>query len=194
MLRAQFVEAFNLALDAISQSENVTRRELRDVSRTLLVAIHGFEDATLQGDIQFINRLLTVLTPVNRKVAVLFFTHFAGFHYDDKVGVFTKKSAKRGIPARKDAQEFLADPNNNIWSWAERHVEVEAKPFELKKVTKFIESALKKAADQNMTHADVLRAVFAAGVSADALVIVMDELAAADAEKKERAAAGVAPL
>ena len=88
----------------------------------------------------------------------------------------------------------MADPNNNIWSWAERHVEVEAKPFELLKVTKFIESALKKAADVNMTHADVLRAVFAAGVSADALVIVMDELAAADAEKKERAAAGIAPL
>lgn len=182
MLRAAFVAAFDVAFDAIAQSENVTKRELKALSRTLLAAIHGTEDATLYGDIQFINRLLTVLTPVNRKVAVKFFEHFTGFHYSEQLLTFTKKSKKRGVQAQDDAREFLADPNNNIWSWAERHIDVEVKPFTALKVTKFIEGAIKKL-DNN--QAEVLKAVLAGGITLDTIIAVMQEMGDVEVDVKQ---------
>ncbi len=187
--RAQFMEAFAIALDAIRGSEQITKRELRDQSRVLLSSLHGLDaDPLLTGDIQFINQLIGVLTPVNKKVAVLFFTHFAGFHMDPALGTFTKKSAKRYTEAKEAAAALLADPNQNIWTWADREVHVEAKPFTLTKVTTFIEGALKKAPGVNLTQADILRAVFAGGITPATIMQVVDQMAA-DAKAREDAAA-----
>lgn len=195
MNRLQFQAHFDESIGALQQSEVVTRRELAHLSRHLVDAIHGFKDATLQGDIQFINKLLTVLTPVNRKVAVKFFEHFAGFHYDaDVLRQFTKKSAKRAGPARAAAVDFIADPNQNIWTWADRHIEIEVKPFDDKKVTSYIEGQMKKAVGSGKTCLDVLRAVFAAGFAVDDITALMQEIEQMDKLKADAAAAaGVKP-
>lgn len=180
MNRAQFQAAFAASLEAIAQAEVVTKRELKSLSRTLLTALHGLEDDTLQGDIQYINMLLGVLTPINRKTAVLFFKEFTGFHYDARTKenpgateTFTKKSAKHGPEARKLAIEFLQDPNNNIWSWAERNIEVERRPFDMKKVTKVVEKALDEAGGDQMP---VLRAILEGGITVEGVMILLDEL------------------
>jgi hypothetical protein len=167
--RLQFEINFTASIDALQQSENVTKRELKVLSRSVLEAHHS------TGDIVFINKLVSVLTPVNKKVAIIFFKAFSGFQWDDQNKVFTKKSKKGYDKAHTAYVEFMADPNNNIWSWAERNVEVEPKPFDVSKVTTFIKSALKKAEQR-----DVLKAVLDGGIDADTLFALIEELGMAE--------------
>lgn len=165
-----FEAAFGAAIIALAASEKVTKESLRELSRTVLNAHHATED------VSYINKLIEVLTPVNRKVAVLYFKAFGGFTYDDKGKRFAKKSKKHYDQAHADAVEFLAEPHNNIWTWAERNVEVEAKPFDIKKVTAFIENASKKALENGLTRLDVLRAAFAGGMTPELLLQLLGEL------------------
>lgn len=168
--REIFAAAFAASIELLIASEKVTKQELKVLSRQLLEATHE------TGDIQFVNRLLGVLTPVNRKVCVVFFKHFTGFSYDDKLAMFTKKSKKRYADAFAHYTEFMADPLNNLWTWAERNIEVEQKPFAVDKVTDYIKHALKNAAGAGLSQADVMRAVIKGGITADAIIACMDEL------------------
>lgn len=168
--RGYFEDRFTESLDTLKQSEAITRRELRDLSRSVLEALHMTEDSS------FINRLIVVLTPVNRKVAIEYFKHFSGFHYDDKLSSFTKKNKKVYAEKAQASFEFLAEPSNNIWTWAERNIEVTAKEFTLDTVTKYVESTLKKAEKNGFNQADVMRAIIKGGMTADAIIAIMDEL------------------
>jgi hypothetical protein len=168
--KAAFESSFSQALEKIATSENVTKRELRDLSRSILTAWHE------TGNVIYINRLLKVLTPVNKKVMVKFAIHFGGFSYDETMGEFTHKSKKRYDAAHKLAIEFLENPNNNLWSWAERHIEIEHKPFAVENVEKFIKGALTKGAGVGLSQVDILKAVFKAGIDPACVVQVMDEM------------------
>jgi len=168
--RAAFLESFEVSLDAIAQAETVTKRELMGLSRTILEFVHE------TGDIGPVNRLLAVLTPVNKKVAKLFFVHFTGFHFDDVAMLFVKKSKKRYADALVAYREFIADPHNNIWTWAQRHVEVEAKPFTADKVKNYMVKALKDAQAAGMSELDVFRGVFGAGFKVETIIALLAEL------------------
>lgn len=168
--RAAFLEAFEVSLDAIAQAEMVTKRELMSLSRTVLEFVHE------TGDIGPVNRLMAVLTPVNKRVAKLFFVHFTGFHFDDTSMLFLKKSKKRYADALVAYREWIADPHNNIWTWAARHVEVEAKPFTADKVKAYMTKALKDAAAAGMSELDVFRGVFGAGFKVDTIIALLTEL------------------
>ena len=159
-----FEAAFTTSIVALATSEKVTRVELATLSRTVLEAWHAV------GNVDYANKLLTVLTPVNRKVAVVFFKHFSGFSYDDALGMFTKKSKKRYESAAKECVTWLEDPLNNIWTWAGRNIEIEQKKFDADAITKYMTSALKKAAGAGMSQADVMRAIFKAGIQPAALI------------------------
>lgn len=179
--RAQFTAAFNQALDAVRAAEQVTKAELKVLSRDLLTVLHA-KGGEMEGDIQFINALLGVLTPVNRKVGILFFKTFSGFNYSDDTNTFTKKNKKHYEEAREAAGNLLADPNQNIWTWADREVNIEQKPFDLKDVTMFIGKALKKT---NNDQVAILRAVFSAGITPGALQVAMEEMAKAQPQQAE---------
>lgn len=168
--RKAFEVGFGKAILRLQRCEAVTKEVLKDLSRTVLYAHHATEH------VDYVNGLIQVLTPMNRKVAVLFFKAFGGFIYDDKNKRFVKKSKKHYDQAHADAVEFLADPHNNIWTWAERHVEVEAKPFDIKKVTAFIENASKKAKENGLNQLDVMRAVFAGGMTVEVLLQLLGEM------------------
>lgn len=165
-----FERNFTEALERITKSENITKHELKVVSRTMLEAWH------ITGNVHYVNRLLKVVTPVNKKALILFSKHFGGFSYDEVLGEFTHKSKKRYDNAHKLALEFLENPNNNLWTWAERHIEVQQKPFAIENVEKFIKSALNKGAGVGLSQVDILKAVFKAGVSPECVIQVMDEL------------------
>ena len=175
MSRAEFSVHFAAILATLTSAERITRDTLAQLSRSLLEQLHVKSDELggTYGDIQFINQLLGALTPVNRKVAVLYFKHFAGFHYEEGSNSFTKKSAKRAAQAQEDALKSLEDPHFNIWTWATRHVEIEPKPFDTASVTKMVEKALKNTGGDQLA---VLRAVFAGGIKPDAIIAMMDEL------------------
>jgi hypothetical protein len=168
--RIVFDKSFKAALAKLSRSEKVTREVLSTLSRTVLEAIHA------TGDVGFVNQLVAVLTPVNKKVCRLFFKEFSGFMHDDQSGLFTKKSKKNYEKAKAAALAFLEDPHQNIWTWAERNIEIERKAWEVAQVTEFMARAIKKAEGQNLTKGDVLKAVIAGGFTVDDLIAVMDTM------------------
>jgi hypothetical protein len=165
-----FGQRFLAGLTKLMGAEAITKAELKWLSRDVLEATHE------TGDIGFVNRLIAVLTPMNKKVAILFFKGFTGFHYDETTKMFTKKSKKRYDVAHAEYVTFMQDPNNNIWSWAERHVHVEQKPLSVDHLTKYLTSARQKLQAQGLNDVDLLRAVMKAGVSTDAIIAVMDEM------------------
>lgn len=168
--KQSFERNFSEALERISKAETVTKHELKLVSRTMLEAWH------ITGNVHYINRLLKVVTPVNKKVLIKFGQHFGGFSFDEVMGEFTHKSKKRYDSAHKLALEFLENPNNNLWTWAERHIEVQQKPFSIENVEKFIKGALTKGQGVGLSQVDILKAVFKAGIEPEAVIQVMDEL------------------
>lgn len=173
--RADFIKNFDVALELLSAAERVTKEQLRVLSRDLLGALigHADYDEHLIGDIQFINRTLVVLTPMNKKTAVLYFQEFSGYHFDESTNEFTKKIQKDKDKHLEKVRAFLEDPLNNIWSWADKHVKVEKKPFKLDAVTKIIEKAREETGGDD---AAVIRAVFDGGISFDAVIAVMEEM------------------
>lgn len=167
----QFNALFESAIAAISNAERVTREQLRDISRTILEAVHQTED------IGYVNRLLSVLTPMNRKTAVLYFRAFSGFKYSEEESKFTKKDKANYAEKVKATSAFLDDPLNNIWTWAMRNVEVEAKEFTLDKITAGVASFMKKGDKAGFNKADIISALLA-GLTVDDLHEVMTKLAA----------------
>lgn len=175
-----FVNGFNITLNALKESERITKDALRSLSRDLLLQLHTIEDNPRCGDIGFTNQVVAVLTPMNRKTMVLFMQEFSGFLYNEKEEQFTKKD--KGAYADKfvKAGEFLEDPMNNIWSWAERNVKVEKKMFKLDTLTKDIKKALEAKNDEGMLvydKADVIKAIMAGGLDVKAIVEIMEQMA-----------------
>lgn len=170
--------AFNaslaVTLPQLQDAEKITKETLKTLSREMLDAVH------VGGDIQPVNRLLEVLTPMNRRACVLFFQHFSGHFYSEKDEKFGKRDKQNYEEKYKLADEFLDDPLNNIWSWAAREIEMEAKPFTMLKVTKMVESMLKKADKAGFKQDDVFKAMLAGGLELDTIHAIMEEMADAE--------------
>ncbi|AXH71965.1 MAG: hypothetical protein [Podoviridae sp. ctbj_2] len=166
-----FNKEFSLSLKKIGNAEKVTRAVLGELSRTVLAQLHTDED------IRPVNELLAVLTPVNRKVALAYFKGLSGFKVSEESETFTEKNKGNYAKKRADAEAFLTDPENNIWTWADRNIEVTPKEFKLEAVTKGIISFFDKAQKANVDRKEVLKAILAGGIKMDEMVAIMGELA-----------------
>ena len=204
MNKKQLDAIFGAFLDSIREAEAVTKRELGAMSRTLVASIHGFGDAAdLAGETDYINRLLPILTPMHRKLAVNFFRHFSGYNFDDKLGTFTKKNKVKYMDARAEAELLMAEKHplieenhpQNIWGWAE-HLKLEnPKVFNPEKVTKFVKNQIGLATGAGLSKIDVLSAVFEGGFGMDDVVAMLEMVEAGEAAKEAvLKAAGKAPL
>lgn len=179
-----FKAQFNSSMEALMQSEAITKRELMGLSRSLLEALHEGDEG-VKGDIAYINRLVMVLTPVNKKVARMFFREFSGFKYDEATMTFTVKNKKAYADKANASAEFLSDPHNNIWTWAERHIEIEQKQFDIEQVGKAFEQWVKKAQSNGLTQRDVLKAIMAKGVELETIMDLMTDMYNVDAEESK---------
>ena len=168
----KFNAYFDGKLGELAGAEKITKAVLLDLSRQVLAAHHETED------IGYINRLLVVLTPMNRKVANLYFSEFSGFQFSAKSEEFGRKDKKNYEAAKERAITFLDDPLNNIWTWSARNVEVEAKEFDEARLKKNMEAIMKKADKADIPQATVLKALLAGGLTIDTLMQVMDEMTA----------------
>lgn len=172
---AQFAQSFDATLERLASAERITKDTLRDLSRDLLSVTHETED------IGFVNRTIEVLTPVNKKVAILFFTKFSGFKFGEDTGKFFKKDKKVWADVVADvAKRLEEDPHFNMWTWAEQNVEMAPKKFALAEVTVFAKRVLKKAEKEGLSQSDVLKAFIEGGFEPDALVALMGAMAPAD--------------
>lgn len=171
---AQFIQSFPATLARLADSEKITKETLRDLSRDLLSALHTKGDT--EGDIGFINRTIAVLTPINKRVFVLYCKRFTGFIMNEEGSAFLKKSKKHYDNVSKEALEFIAEPANNLWTWSAIHVDVEPKAFDLKAITAQVINYFKKAEKAGVSKADVLSAIIAGGIDADMLIAALDSV------------------
>jgi hypothetical protein len=180
----KFEERFEQAIVQLEGAEKITKETLRELSRSVLEALHAGD----KPDIRFVNRLLSVLTPVNKKVSILYFQHFSGFYFNEKSQEFGKKDktkdengAMRYDRCKALSEAFIADPLNNIWVWADRNVKHEVKPTNYRgKIVSDIQKAMKADPKNNpepLNEEDVIQAVFEAGITPQAIMRILAEMA-----------------
>lgn len=180
------LEHINTQIATIAGAEKITKRVLGELSREMLDYVVTDES----WDSDAINRLLAVLTPMNKSTAVLYFSHFTPFIVDDK-GVFggmasnKKAKTKAKLESSIRTTEFLVNEDANIWTWAAENVKIEAKEVDwAKRVTSAVSSAMNEEKG-GMALPEVMDAVLSAGVSAEdilaALAILYQEGEEADA-------------
>lgn len=178
-------------LEAIAAAEKITRVELRELSRELLQYVPDSQD------IDIVNRLVKVLTPMNAKTAILYFSHFLPWDVEkDNDGKFVRFGGKhqgdKHVNRKLDLiKAFLADPENNIWTWADVNVEVKQKDF-AGTITKAVKAALKgdeKSATDPLTIDQVVTAVLDGGITLAAMLEIMEPMQQMmeEAEQKEAA-------
>ena len=169
--RNEFLAAFDKKLKTLDKAEKVTKEIVKEMSRDLLHITYENQD------IGFINRFINALTPMNRKTAILFFKEFSGFTWNKDEVSFITKDKKNWEKTVAKGTEALEDPHFNLWTWAEKNVEVEVKPLDLSKITVFVQNALKKAEAQGISKADVFKAMMAGGLSAEEIVDMLAAMA-----------------
>ena len=164
-------------LEAIAAAEKITRSELGNLSRELLVYVPDTQD------IDIVNRLLGVLTPMNRKTAILFFTHFLPWQVEnDADGTFNRfgkmLQGEKKIAKRMDAiTEFLKDESNNIWTWADENVQIDKKKDFKGMIAKAIKKALEgdeKSDTPALSKDEVFAAIFDGGITLEDLLVALD--------------------
>jgi len=176
-------ETLSERLAKISYAENITRHELGELSREVLLFVCETED------VRIVNTLLGkgedgkfTLTSQNRKVTGLFMREFIPFTDNGakidagETIVFQKKKAKVWDKFVTKIDTFLENENNNLWTWAENNVSIEQKPANYAgKISKLVEKALKDEAE-GVTGVDILQAVISGGVSVNDLMELVESL------------------
>jgi hypothetical protein len=162
------------ALEKLANAERITKATLAEISRDSLNYV------VETADIDYINRVIAVLTPMNKAVAIEFFTHFLPWDVEKtEAGAFvrfttkTKKDKKLRDCAER-MKEFLADEHNTIWTWAETNIDIEVKKKDfagliVKAITKAMKGDEKSDTDP-LTHQEIVKAFFVAGITIDDLM------------------------
>ena len=171
-------------IDALSNSERVTKQTLAELSRDLLAYVMQTQD------IATVNRLFTVLTPMNCKSAVIFFRHFLPWKMPENDTVFGEK--KKGKKLLANAQEaidnFLVQDDNNIWTWlSDQGVEPKPRPKNYaQKITNVISKALTDN-QEGISELDILSAIVNGGLSVDHIIDQIDKVQIKQKEQIEPA-------
>ena len=155
----------------LAASEKITKELLRSMTRDVLAAHHE------TGDVAYINGLVGVLTPMNKKMTIIFFKEFSGHLFSEDAGTFGKRDKKRYADAHKKSFDRLEDPNFNVFSWADMNVEIEKKPFTIGKMQQQLASLIKKAEGEKIPHAEIIRAVLANGIEIAEFMKVVEHMA-----------------
>jgi hypothetical protein len=172
-------------IDAIASAEKITKHELAAFSRESLMYVVD------TNDIGAINRLLDVLTPMNRLSAIAFFGHFLPWEKEtDNNDVFQRFGSKYSQDkkfARKVAliTEWLKDVDATIWTWAAANLDLYTKKNWAANISKAVEKALKgedndRGVSAPISMGDVMAAVMAGGISIEDMLEAMpvEEVAA----------------
>ena len=177
-----FLAKITARIDSIAASDRLTKAELSPLSREILEYIV----LNASPDVATVNRLLSVLSAANKKMCLLFFKE----HIPHKVEGFVfggrMKGDKRLEEYANKAKDFLANPDNDVFTWFTANVKMEVKP---KSFEERIKSLIQKALEGDDKHPaitpeDVLASVVSGGVSIDTMFKAIESLgktAAADA-------------
>jgi hypothetical protein len=159
------IEQLKTAIDAsillLADAEKITKKQLSYLSRSILeyIVVEG------STDVATVNRLLAVLTPMNKQAAHLYFENFLPYTFKDgKFGEAIKKQAKADAKIA-DAIEWLEDESNDIWAWADKNIEMKPKDY-----AGDIQAAIKKAlAGNDLNEALTVRQVLGSVVDVEGI-------------------------
>jgi len=175
--------SINTKIVELAKAEKITKKVLSELSRDMLEYIVIDES----WDSDAINRLLGVLTPMNKLTATHYFTAFTPFVVDEK-GVFggmpsaKKAKAKAKLESTTECTKFLVNEDADIWSWAADNLKIEPKEVDwAKRVTSAVTSAMNEEKG-GMGIAEVMDAVLDAGISVEDLQGAMAVLYQRDEE------------
>ena len=150
-------EQLQNAIIELAAAERITKRVLAEVSRDTLEYMLETED------VRPINALLGksedgkfILTAANWRITCMYMNHFVPFtsNYKDisdrgvnsgrrqDALVFAKKSKKKWGKCRQAITEWLADENNNIWTWQADNVTMDKPKDYAGDITKVVTKAL----------------------------------------------------
>ena len=175
------LNTINARIETLKNAERVTKAELGSLSRELLEYVM----LDKSYDIDAVNRTIAVLTPMNKKTAVLFFNAFLPFQFDEETNTFGKMQKKHVAKKVEAITTWLEDEGNSIWTWAADNVKVEAKEVDwAKKISKDITKA-KEAGTDNTA---ILRAVVEGGLTITDIMTILEQ-AAEKAEEQQAEAA-----
>lgn len=173
------LEIIRQRIEKLAQSERVTKVELSAISRELL------EYVIESGDVQPVNELLRVLTPMNKQTAVLFFQHFLPFKFVEDQVEFGGKIKRQWDIKVANITVFLEDEDNDIWKWAAENIKVEKKPVDFaKNISKWVGKALNDE-ENPLEPVDVMKAVIDGGLSQPEMLELLAQIAQAAAEEEK---------
>lgn len=154
------IKQINVKIDTLANAERITKKVLAELSRDILEYIYlPNEDGKVSEDISPINRVLAVLTPMNKATAILFFKNFVSWKFDDVAFLFTKKNKKNFEDKLLAVELFLVNEDSNIWTWAANNVTIEPKAIDwTKRLTKDFAGAL----EDGLSFDDILAILEAA--------------------------------
>ena len=168
-----FDAEFNNAVEQIGASEKITKNLLKVYASLAVQAVHQFQNPA------YLNKLRAALTPVNKKTFTEFALYFAGYSFDEDVQAFTTKSKRRYIESKARWDAFCEDPLKNIWSWAEREIVPNIKPFDSARMGKTFANTWKKAHEANISNVDILKAMLSVKDGDDGVVFSAQDIAEA---------------
>jgi transcriptional/translational regulatory protein YebC/TACO1 len=140
----------------LAKTERITKKVLSELSRTLVAYVYE------TGDVSLVNRTIQVLTPVNKRVACLYFPTYIGWSFDEKTCMFGKKAKDKTYNKKLElATAYLEDEGNDIWRYAEDEIQLQAKPKNYgAKLTQLVTKALTDE-DEGLSAKEVLFAILA---------------------------------
>lgn len=156
-------------INALAKVETKTKEQLALLCNDLL-AYHMNGGA----DVRPVNKLVSVLSPANKKVTRLFFQYFLPWRWDSEKETFGGKIKDQDkiLKAELAIASFLKD-GGDIWSWQADHVNIDAKPVNYaKRVSNSIKLALEKEVDK----AALIGALIEGGLSVEDLVKGLEAL------------------
>ena len=138
-------------IETIAASEAVTKKELELVATELLQYVPN------SGDIGTVNRLIHVLTPVNKQAAIHFFKAHLEWKFDGESNQFTEKyKGQKSLQRASKARTSFFKNNMTFWKWVEAEVKIEKK---VPDYLKSIERAIVKAIKADQSKLDIMRVV-----------------------------------
>ena len=165
------LSAINAKIERLGNAERITKSLLAELSRDLL----GYVMVDAMHDIAAVNRTINVLTPMNKKTAILFFSTFTSHKFNDTTQAFGGKDKKQHDDKLAACVAFLSDESNTIWTWAEENVKLEPKPKDyFGQLTKLIERALADEAE-GLQSVDIVNALLSAGIEQATIELVLAE-------------------
>jgi len=149
-------EAIEAKIVTVAASEKITKKALSELSRELLAYVYE------TSDVAMVTRLIKVLTPVNKKVAAIYFPNFLGWSFNEKELTFGKKAKEKVFDKKLEATTaFLEDEANDIWKFAEDEIVLQAKPKDYAaKLTQLVTKAMKDE-NEGLTMKELLFAIVA---------------------------------